>query len=31
MMIFANQLPDTYTAAPTKAVVFGGVNFKYNF
>ena len=31
MMIFANQLPDTYTAAPTKEVVFGGVNLKYNF
>lgn len=31
MMIFANQLPDTYTAAPSKAVIFGGINLKYNF
>ena len=31
MMIFANQLPDTYTAAPKEAVIFGGINLKYNF
>lgn len=31
MMIFANQLPDTYTAAPINAQVFGGINMKYNF
>ena len=31
MMIFANQLPDTYTAAPREAVIFGGFNLKYNF
>jgi iron complex outermembrane receptor protein len=31
MMIFANQLPDTYTAAPSEAVIFGGINLKYNF
>jgi iron complex outermembrane recepter protein len=31
MMIFANQLPDTYTAAPIGAVVFGGIHLKYNF
>jgi len=31
MMIFANQLPDTYTAAPINAQVFAGINMKYNF
>jgi iron complex outermembrane receptor protein len=31
MMIFANQMPDVYTAAPEKPLVFGGVNLKYNF
>jgi hypothetical protein len=31
MMIFANQMPDVYTAAPKKPLVFGGLNLKYNF
>jgi iron complex outermembrane receptor protein len=31
IMIFANQLADAYIPAPPKAVVFGGVNLKYNF
>lgn len=31
MMIFANQLPDVYTAAPEKPLFFGGINLKYNF
>ena len=31
MMIFANQMPDVYTAAPKNALLFGGVNLKYNF
>jgi iron complex outermembrane receptor protein len=31
MMIFANQMPDVYTAAPEKPLVFGGLNLKYNF
>ncbi len=31
MMIFANQMPDVYTAAPEKPLFFGGVNLKYNF
>jgi len=31
LMIFVNQLPDAYIPAPTKAVVYGGVNLKYNF
>ncbi len=31
MMVFANQIPDTYLAAPLKPVVFGGLNFVYNF
>lgn len=31
MMIFANQMPDVYTAAPKKALVYGGLNLKYNF
>jgi len=31
MMIFANQMPDVYTAAPKNALYFGGVNLKYNF
>ncbi|HEY6062855.1 MAG TPA: hypothetical protein VIV35_04555, partial [Chitinophagaceae bacterium] len=30
IMIFANQLPDAYLPAPPKAVVFGGINLKYN-
>ena len=31
MMIFANQMPDVYTAAPEKPLFYGGVNLKYNF
>ena len=31
MMIFANQMPDVYTAAPKNALVYGGLNLKYNF
>ena len=31
IMIFVNQLPDAYIPAPPKAVVFGGINLKYNF
>jgi iron complex outermembrane receptor protein len=31
IMIFVNQLPDAYVPAPLKAVVYGGVNLKYNF
>jgi len=31
MMIFINQLPDAYIPAPLKAVVYGGLNLKYNF
>jgi iron complex outermembrane receptor protein len=31
IMIFVNQLPDAYIPAPLKAVVFGGINLKYNF
>jgi iron complex outermembrane receptor protein len=31
MMIFANQMPDVYTAAPRDPIVFGGLNLKYNF
>lgn len=31
IMIFVNQLPDAYLPAPTKAVVYGAVNLKYNF
>ncbi len=30
IMIFVNQLPDAYIPAPSKAVVYGGVNIKYN-
>jgi iron complex outermembrane receptor protein len=30
IMIFINQLPDAYIPAPPKAVVFGGINLKYN-
>jgi iron complex outermembrane receptor protein len=29
LMVFINQLPDAYIPAPTKAVVFGGINLKY--
>ncbi|HYC29233.1 MAG TPA: TonB-dependent receptor, partial [Chitinophagaceae bacterium] len=31
MMVFINQLPDAYIPAPRNAVIFGGVNLKYNF
>lgn len=31
LMVFANQLPDSYIPAPNKANFFGGVNLKYNF
>ena len=31
IMIFVNQLADAYIPAPPKAVVYGGINFKYNF
>ncbi|MEO6611100.1 MAG: TonB-dependent receptor [Chitinophagaceae bacterium] len=30
LMIFVNQLDDAYIPAPPKAVVYGGVNLKYN-
>ena len=29
MMIFVNQLPDAYLPAPQKAVLYGGLNFKF--
>ncbi|MFN8291288.1 MAG: TonB-dependent receptor [Chitinophagaceae bacterium] len=31
IMIFINQLPDAYIPAPPKAVVYGGLNLRYNF
>jgi iron complex outermembrane receptor protein len=31
IMVFVNQLPDAYIAAPKNANVFGGLNLKYNF
>lgn len=31
IMIFVNQLADAYIPAPPKAVVYGGINLKYNF
>ena len=31
IMVFVNQLPDAYIAAPDKANYFGGLNLKYNF
>lgn len=31
IMIFVNQLPDAFIPAPPKAVVFGGLNLRYNF
>jgi iron complex outermembrane receptor protein len=31
LMVFSNQLPDTYLPGPTNANYFGGVNLKYNF
>ena len=31
MMIFVNQMPDVYTAAPENPLYFGAVNLKYNF
>jgi len=30
IMIFVNQLPDAYIPASPKAVVYGGLNLKYN-
>ena len=30
-MIFVEQLPDAYLPAPKKALLFGGLNLKYNF
>jgi iron complex outermembrane receptor protein len=30
MMVFVNQLPDAYLPAPPNAVVYGGINLKYN-
>jgi iron complex outermembrane recepter protein len=30
-MVFVNQLPDAYLPAPKKALLFGGLNLKYNF
>ena len=30
-MVFLNQLPDAYIAAPNEINFFGGVNLKYNF
>ena len=30
IMVFVNQIPDAYLAAPLKATYFGGVNLKYN-
>jgi iron complex outermembrane receptor protein len=30
IMVFLNQLPDAYIPAPPKAVVYGGINLKYN-
>jgi iron complex outermembrane receptor protein len=31
IMIFVSQIPDAYLPAPPKAVVYGGLNLKYNF
>jgi iron complex outermembrane receptor protein len=31
MMVFVNQLPDAYVAAPLKANYFGGATVKYIF
>lgn len=31
IMVFVNQLPDAYIAAPRNAVYFGGMNLKYIF
>jgi iron complex outermembrane receptor protein len=30
IMIFVSQIPDAYLPAPPKAVVYGGINLKYN-
>lgn len=30
IMIFVNQFPDSYIAGPNTAIVFGGINLKYN-
>ncbi|MEP6713610.1 MAG: TonB-dependent receptor, partial [Ferruginibacter sp.] len=31
IMVFVNQIPDAYIAAPRNANVYGGLNVKYNF
>ncbi len=31
IMVFVNQIPDAYMAAPLKTVINGGLNLKYNF
>ena len=31
IMVFVNQLPDAYIAAPRYANAYGGINLKYNF
>lgn len=31
IMVFVNQIPDAYIPAPPKAVIYGGLNLKYNF
>jgi len=31
LMVFANQLPDSYIPAARNASLFGGINLKYNF
>jgi iron complex outermembrane recepter protein len=31
IMVFVNQIPDAYIAAPAKANYYGGVNLKFNF
>ncbi len=31
IMVFINQIPDAYIAAPRNANVYGGLNVKYNF
>ena len=31
IMVFINQIPDAYIAAPRNANIYGGLNLKYNF
>lgn len=31
IQVFVNQIPDAYLPAPRHAVIFGGINLKYNF